>query len=163
MSQCMCVLGKSLQSCLTLWNPMECGPSASSFHGFSRQEYRRELPCPPPGHLLDPGIEPELPAASALGADSLPLSHQSSLDESEVSSVLSFWQCIPMSCDPSPPGMVASASVICFTIIPEITFFLCLFVETSVSEFYLFPVIGLVLCSRGAHTLVASQERVNGS
>ena len=25
---------------------------------FSRQEYWNELPCPPPGDLLDPGIEP---------------------------------------------------------------------------------------------------------
>ena len=26
--------------------------------GFSRQEYRSELPCPPPGDLPNPGIEP---------------------------------------------------------------------------------------------------------
>ena len=26
--------------------------------GFSRQEHRSGLPCPPPGDLLDPGIEP---------------------------------------------------------------------------------------------------------
>ena len=26
--------------------------------GFSRQEYWSGLPCPPPGHLPDPGIEP---------------------------------------------------------------------------------------------------------
>jgi len=26
--------------------------------GFSRQEYWNELPCPPPGDLPDPGIEP---------------------------------------------------------------------------------------------------------
>ena len=26
--------------------------------GFSRQEYWSELPCPPPGDLPDPGIEP---------------------------------------------------------------------------------------------------------
>ena len=26
--------------------------------GFSRQEYWSGLPCPPPGDLLDPGIEP---------------------------------------------------------------------------------------------------------
>ena len=30
--------------------------------GFSRQEYWRELPCPPLGDLSDPGIEPESPA-----------------------------------------------------------------------------------------------------
>jgi len=26
--------------------------------GFSRQEYRSGLPCPPPGDLPDPGIKP---------------------------------------------------------------------------------------------------------
>ena len=43
--------------------------------GFSRQEYWSGLPCLPPGHLPNPGIEPESPA---LQADSLPLSHQGS-------------------------------------------------------------------------------------
>ena len=40
--------------------------------GFSRQEYWSGLPFPPPGDLLDPGVEPRSPA---LQADSLPLSH----------------------------------------------------------------------------------------
>ena len=30
--------------------------------GFSGQEYWSGLPCPPPGDLTDPGIEPESPA-----------------------------------------------------------------------------------------------------
>ena len=33
------------------------------------------LPCPPPGDLPDPGIEPKFPAPPASQADSLPLSH----------------------------------------------------------------------------------------
>ena len=37
--------------------------------GFSRQEYWSGLPCPPPGDLPDPGVEPRSPA---LQADSLP-------------------------------------------------------------------------------------------
>ena len=37
--------------------------------GFSRQEYWSGLPCPPPGNLPNPGIEPRPPA---LQADSLP-------------------------------------------------------------------------------------------
>ena len=45
---------------------------------FSRQEYWRGLPCPPPGDLPNPRIEPVSPEASALKADSLPLSHQAS-------------------------------------------------------------------------------------
>ena len=43
--------------------------------GFSRQGYRRGLPCPPPGDLLDPGIKPACPASSASQADSLPVRH----------------------------------------------------------------------------------------
>ena len=43
--------------------------------GFSRQEYWNGLPCPPPGHLTDPGFEPTSPMAPALQADSLLLSH----------------------------------------------------------------------------------------
>ena len=39
--------------------------------GFSRPEYWRGLPCPPPGDLPHPGIKPMSPA---LQADSLPLS-----------------------------------------------------------------------------------------
>ena len=42
---------------------------------FSRQEYWCGLPCPPPGALPDPGIEPVSLASSTLQADSLPLSH----------------------------------------------------------------------------------------
>ena len=44
--------------------------------GFSRQEHCSGLPCPPPGDLPNPGIEPMSPASSALQADSLPLSHR---------------------------------------------------------------------------------------
>ena len=36
--------------------------------GFPSQEYRNGLPCPPPGDLPDPAIEPGSPA---LKADSL--------------------------------------------------------------------------------------------
>ena len=43
--------------------------------GFSRQEYWRGLPCPPPGGLPDSGIEHISLASPALQAGSLPLSH----------------------------------------------------------------------------------------
>ena len=46
--------------------------------GFSRQEHWSGLPCPPPGDLSNPGIEPMSPEAAALQADSLPLSHRGS-------------------------------------------------------------------------------------
>ena len=39
----------------TLW-AVACEAPLSM--GFSRQGYWSGLPCPPPGHLLDPGMEP---------------------------------------------------------------------------------------------------------
>ena len=47
------------QSCPTPWT-IAC--QAPLFMGFSRQEYRSGLPCPPPGNLPNPGMEPTSPA-----------------------------------------------------------------------------------------------------
>ena len=53
----VCLL--SFFSCVQLWDPMDHSPPGSPVHGsVSRQEYWRGLPCPPPGDLLDPGLEP---------------------------------------------------------------------------------------------------------
>ena len=71
----LCIRAKLLQLCLILWDPMDCSRQAPLFMGFSRQEYWSGLPCPPPGDLTNPGIEPTCPAAFALQADSLTLSH----------------------------------------------------------------------------------------
>ena len=58
------------QLCPTLCDPMDCSPPGSFCPwGFSRQEYWSGLPCPPPGDLPNPGIEPRSPAFQA---DSLP-------------------------------------------------------------------------------------------
>ena len=60
---------KSLQLCPTLCDHMDCNPPGSSVHGDSpRQEYWSGLPCPPPGDLPNPGIEPRSPG---LQVDSL--------------------------------------------------------------------------------------------
>ena len=67
---------KSLQSCPTLCDPMDYIPPGSSGMGFFRQEYWSGLPLPSPGGLPDPVTEPKSPAALALQADSLLLSHQ---------------------------------------------------------------------------------------
>ena len=40
--------------------------------GFSRQEHWSGLPCPPPGDLPHPGIEPASLVSPALQADFLP-------------------------------------------------------------------------------------------
>ena len=44
--------------------------------GFSRQEYWRGLPCPPPEDLPSPGIEPTSLLSPLLQVHSLPLSQQ---------------------------------------------------------------------------------------
>ena len=63
----MCESAKSLQSCPTLCDPMDCSPPGSSVHGgFSKQEYWSGLPCPPPGDLPDPGIKPKFLMSPAL-------------------------------------------------------------------------------------------------
>ena len=56
-------------SYLPLCDSMNCNQPDSPVHGFSRQEYWSGLPCPFPGDLPNPGIEPESPE---LWVDSLP-------------------------------------------------------------------------------------------
>ena len=64
----MCKRAESLQSCLTLWDPMVCSPQAPLSMGFSRQEYWSGLPCSSPGDLPNPGIKPSsLPSPSLSG------------------------------------------------------------------------------------------------
>ena len=54
---------KSLQSCLTLCDPMDyIAYQAPLSIEFSRQEYWGGLPCPPPGDLSNPEIETRSPA-----------------------------------------------------------------------------------------------------
>jgi len=55
---------------VTLWT-VACQAPLSM--GFSRQEYWSGLPCPPPGDLPDPGIEPTSTVAPAFQVDSLQL------------------------------------------------------------------------------------------
>ena len=45
-----------VQLCVTLWTAAYQVPLSM---GFSRQEYWRGLPCPPPEDLPNPGIEPK--------------------------------------------------------------------------------------------------------
>ena len=57
---------KSLQSRLILCNPMDLAHQAPLCVGFSRQEHWSGSPCPPPGDLPDPGIEPASLTSPAL-------------------------------------------------------------------------------------------------
>ena len=64
----------SFSCCITSENQLFATPWTVAYQappsvGFSRQEYWSGLPCPSPGELSDPGIEPRSPASQA---DALP-------------------------------------------------------------------------------------------
>ena len=82
-----CMHAKLLQSCPTLWDPMNCSLPTGllCLWGFLRQEYWSGLPCPPPEDLPDPGIEPVSPVAPALQVNSLLLSYQGSPEVTGIS------------------------------------------------------------------------------
>ena len=63
--------GLVAKSYLTLVTPWTVACQAPLSVGFSRKEYWSGLPCPPPGDLPNPGIEPKSPALAGVG--SLPL------------------------------------------------------------------------------------------
>jgi len=56
---CACMHAQSFWVFATPWSVAN---QASPSMGFSRQESWSGLPCPPPGDLLDPGIEPACPS-----------------------------------------------------------------------------------------------------
>ena len=58
--------------------PWTVAPQAPLSMGFPRKEYWSGLPTPFPGDLHNPGVKPICPV---LQADSLPLSHQGSIEE----------------------------------------------------------------------------------
>ena len=62
---CVGVLSRlgHVQLFVTLWTVARQAPLSM---GFSRQEYWSGLPCPPPGDLPNPGIEPESLKSPAL-------------------------------------------------------------------------------------------------
>ena len=71
-SRSLCVIFLCLvtQTCSTLCASMDYSPPGSSgLWGFSRKDYWSVLPCPPPGDLPNPGMEPRYPS---LQVDSLP-------------------------------------------------------------------------------------------
>ena len=53
----MCMRAKSLKSCPTHSDPMDCSLPGSSVHGILWTRILSGLPRPPPGDLPDSGIE----------------------------------------------------------------------------------------------------------
>ena len=64
---CMLSFFGCVQLFATLWT---IAPQAPLSMGFSRQEYWSGLPCPPPGDLPDPGMEPKSLSSLALAGGS---------------------------------------------------------------------------------------------
>ena len=60
-----CMHAKSLQSCPTLCNPMDCSPPGSSVHGLLQARILEWVAMPFSKDLLNPGIEPRSPALQA--------------------------------------------------------------------------------------------------
>ena len=110
----ICMCAKSLQLCLTHCDPMDCSPSGSSSMGFSRQEYWRGLPFPPPGifptqeqnsrlmstwvgrqvlcHQCHPGSPSHLQLVAKQGQVTCPRSQRQDVSESEPESSFIFLQ-----------------------------------------------------------------------
>ena len=61
-------IAQMLQSRLTLW-PWTVAHQVPLSMGFSRQEYWSGLPCPPPGDLPNPGMEPTSPEISWIAGE----------------------------------------------------------------------------------------------
>ena len=59
---------------------MDCSLTGSSVHGILRQEYWSGLPCPPPGDLPSPGIEPRCPTLQVDLPSELPILSYESVD-----------------------------------------------------------------------------------
>ena len=53
----MHVCAQLLQSCPTLCDPMDCSPPGSSVHGILQIRILEWVAMPPPGDLVDLGIE----------------------------------------------------------------------------------------------------------
>ena len=63
---------KSLQSCPTLRDPMDCNPPGSSARGISRQEYWSGLPFPSPCLGWEDPLEKEMAIHSSILAWEIP-------------------------------------------------------------------------------------------
>ena len=58
-----------LQSCLTLCKPLDCHPPFFSVHTILQAGILQWVPCPPPGGLPDPEMEPASLRSSAFAGE----------------------------------------------------------------------------------------------
>ena len=69
---CACMHAKSLQSCLTLCNPVDCSLPGFSTRGILQTRILEWVAWPSPGDLPNLGIKSTSPGAPALPMDSFP-------------------------------------------------------------------------------------------
>ena len=72
------------QSCLTLWDPMDCSPPGSSVYGILQARILEWVAMPSFRGSCQPGIKPASPAVPALQAGSSPLSHRGNLNYTSI-------------------------------------------------------------------------------
>ena len=70
---CACVHAKSLQSCLILPDPMDCGPPGSSVHGILQARILEGVPVPSSRGSHQPRGQTHVSYVTCIGSDSLPL------------------------------------------------------------------------------------------
>ena len=100
---------KVAQSCLTIWDLMDCSPLGSSVHGILQARILEWVAIPFSGDLPNPGIEPR---PLSLQADSLPSEQPGKpafryVDQNWLAAAAKLLQSCPTLCDPidgSPPG-----------------------------------------------------------
>ena len=98
---------------MTLWTVTLQAPLST---GFSREEYQSGLPCPPPGNLPDPGIEPSVLMSPKLVGGFFPTS--TTWEALSLITQWSLWHLL------SPPSWDASLLPVLFPVFCE---FLSLF------------------------------------
>ena len=62
-SEVLCLVA---QPCLILCSPRDCSPPSSPSMGILQASILEWLPCPPPGGLPNPGIEPRSPSLQGI-------------------------------------------------------------------------------------------------
>ena len=99
---------KTLQSCPTLYKPMDCNPPDSSVHGILQARILEWVLCPPQGDRPTQGLNPHLLCLLHWQVGSLPLVPPGKLYTSCPStSLLPFLQTAPIFWQPLFPSRVS--------------------------------------------------------
>ena len=110
MHMCVCSATSDLSNSATPWTVAHQAPLSM---GFSRQEYWRGLPCPPPWDLPNPGIEPRSLMSPALAGQFFTTSATGEALYMHISSVQSLSR-VQLFATPWAAARQASLSIVLF-------------------------------------------------